>query len=95
MGIGVGVFVGIGVGVLVGRGVDVGLGVGVGVGVRRFPICVPNSHQVAAPSSFVSTFRTGYWREVPKSQTSSAPVVWSKSRSALSKSIFQPLKMPV
>lgn len=87
--VGSGVGVAVGVGVWVAVGVVVGWDVGVGVGVGRFPICGPNSHQVATPSLFVSTFNIGYWIEVPKFQTSSTPVVGSKSLSALSKSIFQ------
>ena len=89
VGSGVGVRVGVGRGVTVGVGVGFGVGVGVGVGVGLFPIWLPNSHQVALPLPSKSAFRTGYWFLVPKSQTSSTPVASSKSRSALSKSIFQ------
>ena len=97
VGVGVGVGSGVGVGVGVGSGVGVGVGVGVGsgVGVGRLPICLPNSHQVFSPSPSKSTFSVGYCPELPKSQKSSPPVAGSKSWSALSKSMFQPLYIPV
>ena len=85
--VGVGVIVGVGVtvGVSVGVGVFVGNGVGVEVG-TGLPCCDPNSHQLACPLLSRSAFNSGYWLNVPKSHTSSTPVVSSKSPSALSMS---------
>ena len=88
VGVGVTVDVGVTEGVRVGVGVLVGSGVGVGVG-AGLPCCGPNSHQLACPLLSKSAFNSGYWSTVPKSHTSSTPVVSSKSSSALSKSVTQ------